>query len=136
MGLWVNEGLEDLHKQLLAAATLGEPSTAALFTNNHTPVPTSVIGDFTIDVSTHTTITPGSWVFTPDPANNRDQAQYVIDFDLSLLGGNTYWGVVLFNAAATTLYWAQVFPTAFVVPPAGVNPFPFLLLDYRKDCST
>lgn len=133
-GIWVDQGLVDMHEQLLSNASLGVPDRAVLYTSNTTPTNASVYSTFTVDAGTIINVNPSSWTFTLDAVNHRSLAQIVLDFDLSAMGGTTYYGILLSNIGGSVLYYAQLFPAPIVIPGGGINPLPIVLLDYRENC--
>ena len=117
---WLNTGIDYAAKEFINVNSL-QNLTVRLFTNNITPGPTNVAGDFTECALTgyaNITLTPGSW----SGSSSGGQATYTyptLTFTFSAYGGGvTIYGYYVTIPGVIGML-AERFSTPYAVPSGG-----------------
>ncbi len=113
-----NTGEAEMLKRILNMTVTDPDIVVRLYTNNYTPIETTVIGDLTDATATGygpITATPGSWSISGDPTEASHTEIEFIFTD----GEPTVYGYFITNTADDTLLWAEEFVDGPYTIPAG-----------------
>jgi len=113
-----DSGEVEMLKRILNV-TIADPDVVLrLYTNDYTPIETSVVGSFTDATGAGyapVTMTPATWTISGDPT----EAIYS-EIELAFTAAEpTIYGYFLTNTADNTLLWAERFVDGPYVIPAG-----------------
>lgn len=115
-------GLTQLWRAALAAGGVtSTPNTAQLITASFTPSAILTYSSLTW-ATTPSPQTLSGWGFNFDPALHQVAGVLTLMWTFpGSLAGTTFFGIGIYDSSSTLLFFAELFPAAFVVPAGGAN---------------